>query len=303
MNFVGSGKVEEEVKEYLNYALVEKKLSLNTIASYKNDLQHYINFFSKRRLTDITKKDISEFIENLQDSGLNEKTINHIIGTIKNFHNYYSIHYDILNVTENINRLKTKKTLPKVLSIEEVDMLLDIDLNTSYDYRNKAMLELMYSSGLRVSELLNLILTDIDFENNLVKVFGKGSKERIIPIGDYATEAVYKYVNEYRNCLVKFPTDVLFLNNHGGKMSRSGFFKIIEKIADDKGIKKEISPHTLRHSFATHMLECGADLRSIQELLGHENMSTTSIYTHVRSDLLREAYDKFHPRSKKDTYR
>ena len=292
--------MEDNIKEYLNYALVEKKLSLNTIASYKNDLDYYINFFGDKKLVDITKKDISKFIESLKDRGLNEKTINHVIGTIKNFHNYFSTHYDISNVTENIVRLKITKTLPKVLSIDEVELLLNIDLNTSYDYRNKAMLELMYSSGLRVSELLNLTLNDIDFENNLVKVFGKGSKERIIPIGDYATIALYKYVREYRNSLIKFPTDILFLNNHGKKMSRSGFFKIIEKIAKDKGIEKEISPHTLRHSFATHMLECGADLRSIQELLGHENMSTTSIYTHVRSDLLRDAYDKFHPRSKKE---
>lgn len=292
--------MDDKIKEYLDYALIEKKLSLNTIASYKTDLDYYKDFFPKKDISDITKKEISKFIESLKDRGLNERTINHIIGSVKNFHNYFSTHYDIPNVTENIVLLKTTKKLPKVLSIEEVDILLDIDLNTSYDYRNKAMLELMYSSGLRISELLNLTLTDIDFENNLVKVFGKGNKERIIPIGDYATMALYKYVNEYRNSLVKFPTDVLFLNNHGNKMSRSGFFKIIQKIADDKGIKKEISPHTLRHSFATHMLECGADLRSIQELLGHENMSTTSIYTHVRSDLLRDAYDKYHPRSKKD---
>ena len=292
--------MEDKIKEYLDYVLIEKKLSINTIASYKTDLDYYKKFFPKKDIIDITKKEISKFIESLKDRGLNERTINHIIGSVKNFHNYFSTHYDIPNVTENIVLLKTTKKLPKVLSIEEVDILLDIDLNTSYDYRNKAMLELMYSSGLRISELLNLTLTDIDFENNLVKVFGKGSKERIIPIGDYATMALYKYVNEYRNSLVKFPTDMLFLNNHGNKMSRSGFFKIIQKIADDKGIKKEISPHTLRHSFATHMLECGADLRSIQELLGHENMSTTSIYTHVRSDLLRDAYDKYHPRSKKD---
>ena len=292
--------MDDKIKEYLDYALIEKKLSLNTIASYKTDLDYYKDFFPKKDIRDITKKEISKFIESLKDRGLNEKTINHIIGSVKNFHNYFSTHYDIPNVTENIVRLKTAKKLPKVLSIEEVDILLDIDLKTSYDYRNKAMLELMYSSGLRISELLNLTLTDIDFENNLVKVFGKGNKERIIPIGDYATMALYKYVNEYRNSLIKFQTDILFLNNHGKKMSRSGFFKIIQRIADDKGIKKEISPHTLRHSFATHMLECGADLRSIQELLGHENMSTTSIYTHVRSDLLRDAYDKFHPRSKKD---
>jgi len=289
--------MEDKVKEFLDYNLIEKKLSINTIATYKDDLKYYVEFFEKKNINDITKNDISKFIEYLNNKDLNAKTINHIIGVVKSFHNYFSIHYDIPSVVENITRLKTNKTLPKVLSIEEVEMLLDINLNTSYDYRNKAMLELMYSSGLRVSELLNLIVTDIDFENNLVKIFGKGSKERIVPIGDYATNALYKYINEHRNSLLKTKTDILFLNNHGKKMSRSGFFKIIQKIAESKGIKKEISPHTLRHSFATHMLECGADLRSIQELLGHENMSTTSIYTHVRSDLLRSAYDEYHPRS------
>lgn len=289
--------MEDKIREYLDYALVEKKLSLNTISTYKDDLKYYLSFLNGKEFENITKKDINNFIEYLKDRNLSEKTINHVIGTVKNLHNYFALHHNMPNVTENIVRLKTPKKLPKVLTIEEVDLLLDIDLKTSYDYRNKAMLELMYSSGLRLSELLNLTLSDIDFENNLVKVFGKGSKERIIPIGDYATVALYKYINEYRNSLVKYPTDILFLNNHGKKMSRSGFFKIIKKIAENKGIKKELSPHTLRHSFATHMLECGADLRSIQELLGHENMSTTSIYTHVRSDLLRSAYDEFHPRS------
>lgn len=289
--------MEKEIREYLDYILVEKKLSINTIETYKGDLKYYLEFLGNKNIAKVTKKDITKFIESLKDKNLNKKTINHIIGTVKNIHNYFSLYHNIPNVTENIVRLKTKKILPKVLTIEEVDLILDIELKTSYDYRNKAMLELMYSSGLRVSELLDLTVNDIDFENDLVKVFGKGSKERIIPIGDYALNALSKYVGEYRNSLIKFPTDILFLNNHGKKMSRSGFFKIIQKLAEEKGIKKEISPHVLRHSFATHMLESGADLRSIQELLGHENMSTTSIYTHVRSDLLRKSYDEFHPRS------
>ena len=157
----------------------------------------------------------------------------------------------------------------------------------------------MYSAGLRVSELLELNVNDIDLNDNVVKVFGKGSKERIVPIGDYATIALRKYINEYRISLIKkgIITDKLFLNNHGREMSRSGFFKLIKKMAIEKGIKKEISPHTIRHSFATHLLEGGADIRSIQELLGHENMSTTQIYTHVRNDIMRDNYDKYHPRS------
>ena len=191
------------------------------------------------------------------------------------------------------------KDLPKTLTIDEINILLDIDCKNCFDYRNKAMLELMYSAGLRVSELLELNVNDIDLNDNVVKVFGKGSKERIVPIGDYATIALRKYIDEYRICLIKkgIITDKLFLNNHGREMSRSGFFKLIKKMAIEKGIKKEISPHTIRHSFATHLLEGGADIRSIQELLGHENMSTTQIYTHVRNDIMRDNYDKYHPRS------
>ena len=287
--------MEKDIKEYLDYCLIEKKLSSNTIETYRNDLNKFYEYFKKR---EVNRKNFDLFIESLKDEKLEDKTINHIIGVVKSFYNYYSTYYDKPNKLENVPRLKMKKTLPKVLSVDEVSNLLDINCITSFDYRNKAMLELMYSSGLRVSELLNLTVTDIDLHNNIVKVNGKGSKERIVPIGDYATDALNIYINEHRNSLLKknVLTDILFLNNHGKKMSRSGFFKIIQRIAEEKGIKKEISPHTLRHSFATHMLEYGADLRSIQELLGHENMSTTSIYTHVQTDLLRDSYDKYHPR-------
>ncbi len=291
--------MEEEIKEFLDYIVIEKKLSKNTYESYKEDLKHYIDFFNKASIKNITKEDIIDFIKYLNKLELSPKSINHIIGTVKGLHSYHSMYYDIPNVMEDIERLKTKKTLPRVLNIEDVDRLLDIELNDEFDYRNKAMLELMYSSGLRVSELVNLSLNDIDLNECMVKVFGKGSKERIIPIGDYAIEALNKYINEYRNSMLKgYITDYLFLNNHGKNMTRQGFFKILRSIAKKKDINVEFSPHTLRHSFATHMLEHGADLRSIQELLGHENMSTTSIYTHVRSDLLKENYNKYHPRSK-----
>ena len=291
--------MNKEIKEFLDYCLIEKKLSNNTILTYKDDLNKYNEFFSNKSMASITKDDFYKFIEKMKKDELSERTINHIIGTVKNFYNYFTIHYDMPNQLENIERLKTSKKLPKVLTNEEIDKLLNIRCETPYDYRNKAMLELMYSSGLRISELLNLTVTDIDLHNNIVKVFGKGAKERIIPIGDYATNALEKYIYEYRSCLTKknINTDILFLNNHGKIMSRSGFFKILEKIAKDNGIEKEISPHTLRHSFATHMLMNGADLRSIQELLGHENMSTTSIYTHLGNNELRDNYDRYHPRS------
>ena len=286
-----------EINEYLEYLKIEKKLSDNTILAYQNDLKYYLKYIKKDKVRKVSKEDVIRVIEELKKNNLDSKSINHAIGTYKSMHTYLSITHNIPNTIENIKRLKTKKSLPKVLTIEEVDKLLNIDCKTNYDYRNKAMLELLYSSGLRISELLNLTLNDIDFTNDIVRVYGKGSKERIVPLGDYAIIALKKYIFEYRNSLIKYPTDILFLNNHGNIMSRSGFFKIINRIALENGIEKEISPHVLRHSFATHLLEGGADLRSIQELLGHKNMSTTSIYTHLRSDLLKKSYDEYHPRS------
>lgn len=290
--------MEEFIKEFIEYLIIEKKLSNNTIMSYTNDLKLY-NEYIKKQFNNISKEDIIKFIAYLNNKKLSSKTINHTIGTVKNFHNYISLKYNLKNVSLNIKRLKMNKDLPKTLTIDEINILLDIDCKNCFDYRNKAMLELMYSAGLRVSELLELNVNDIDLNDNVVKVFGKGSKERIVPIGDYATIALRKYINEYRISLIKkgIITDKLFLNNHGREMSRSGFFKLIKKMAIEKGIKKEISPHTIRHSFATHLLEGGADIRSIQELLGHENMSTTQIYTHVRNDIMRDNYDKYHPRS------
>ena len=290
--------MEEFIKEFIEYLIIEKKLSNNTIMSYTNDLKLY-NEYIKKQFNNISKEDIIKFIAYLNKKKLSSKTINHTIGTVKNFHNYISLKYNLKNVSLNIKRLKMNKDLPKTLTIDEINILLDIDCKNCFDYRNKAMLELMYSAGLRVSELLELNVNDIDLNDNVVKVFGKGSKERIVPIGDYATIALRKYIDEYRICLIKkgIITDKLFLNNHGREMSRSGFFKLIKKMAIEKGIKKEISPHTIRHSFATHLLEGGADIRSIQELLGHENMSTTQIYTHVRNDIMRDNYDKYHPRS------
>ena len=191
---------------------------------------------------------------------------------------------------------KRKKVLPKTLTIDEVDKLLDIDIKDYYDYRNKAMLELMYSSGLRVSELVNLKSHDIDFDNSAVRVFGKGSKERVLPISDYALEAIKLYIVNARIWLSKGKTsEYLFLNNHGDNMTRQAFFKILKNLAFEKGIKTSFSPHTLRHSFATHLLERGADLRSIQELLGHSSISTTQIYTYLSSDKIDKNYHTYHP--------
>ena len=197
---------------------------------------------------------------------------------------------------ENIDLPKLSKKLPNILTVDEVNTLLDINLNTPFDYRNKAMLELMYGSGLRVSELVNLRLEDIDLNNSIVRTIGKGSKERIVPFGEYASKALNDYINTYRPMLIKREvSEYLFLNNHGKNMTRQGFFKIIKEIALEKGIKKELSPHTLRHSFATHLLTGGADLRSIQEMLGHANLSTTEIYTNISREEIKNKYHETHP--------
>ena len=195
-----------------------------------------------------------------------------------------------------ISSPKREKHLPRVLSENEIDKLLNIPLTDHYSYRNKAILELMYATGLRVSELINLKVNDIDLNMAILKTIGKGSKERIIPLGDYALNYLKIYINEYRSLLIKKDlNDYLFLNNHGNKLTRQGLFKILNKLAREQDIKAEISPHTLRHSFATHLLNGGADLRSIQELLGHSDISTTQIYTHVSNQKLNEDYHKFHP--------
>ena len=181
-----------EINEYLEYLKIEKKLSDNTILAYRNDLKYYLKYIKKDKVRKVSKEDVIRVIEVLKKNNLDSKSINHAIGTYKSMHTYFSIAHNIPNTIENIKRLKTKKSLPKVLTIEEVDKLLNIDCKTNYDYRNKAMLELLYSSGLRISELLNLTLNDIDFTNDIVRVYGKGSKERIVPLGDYAIIALKK---------------------------------------------------------------------------------------------------------------
>ena len=192
---------------------------------------------------------------------------------------------------------KLSKTLPKVLSVEDIDNILNIKLETKYDYRNKAILELMYSTGVRISELINIKIHDLNINNCTLKVIGKGSKERIIPVGDYALKYTEIYLNNYRHLFNKNNSDYLFLNPSGNKLSRQAFFKTIKKIALEKNIKVDFSPHTLRHSFATHMLENGADLRTIQELLGHSDLSTTQIYTNISNKFIEDNYNEYHPHS------
>ena len=286
------------IKEYELYLRTEKKLGDKSIESYMFDLNNFITYFNGDVLN-LNKKDIEEYLHHLR-SGLSARSVNRHISSIKGFYKYLLEEGKINeDPSEEISVLKIEKSLPKYLTIDEVDKLLNFETKTAFDYRNKAMMEVMYASGLRVSELVSLDYNSIDLENSLIRVKGKGKKERIVPIGDIAVKALKVYMEEYRPFLVKKGRyDELFLNNHGKPISRQGFNFILENIKEATGIEKDLTPHVLRHSFATHLLEGGADLRSIQEMLGHENISTTNVYTHVVNEILRENYDMYHPHAK-----
>lgn len=299
MNFI------DAEKDFLNYCIVEKGLSNQTKESYFNDLKVYRKFLEEKyhgsiNVLNIKETDIEEFIKH--QISLNDKTttIAHKLTTIKNFHKYLLREKIVTkDVALPIKRPKLKKSLPKTLSINEVDLLLDIKLNTPYDYRNKAMLELIYGTGLRVSELVDITVNNLDFTNCIIRLVGKGNKERIIPLGEYSMYYLNLYIEQRGLLLKRENCEELFLNNHGKKMTRQGFFKVLKNILREKGLNEDVSPHTLRHSFATHLLNSGADLRSIQEMLGHANISTTRIYTHKSDEKVTNDYIKYHPRESK----
>lgn len=284
------------MNNFYSYLLIEKKYSNNTIKSYKQDLDKFKNYMNKN-ISDIDSKDIHQYLKYLAEIPLTDKSIARNISCLKSFYKFLLIEKEIdKNPMEDIEIPKIKKSLPKALTEEEIIKLLDIPLIDNFSYRNKAMLELLYATGMRVSELINLTLQDIDLNEATVRTLGKGSKERIIPIGDYALKYMKIYLEEYRSKLLKKDwNNFLFLNNHGKQITRQGFFKVIKKRKEEIGLKKELSPHTLRHSFATHLLNHGADLRSIQELLGHSDIGTTQIYTNVSNEHLKENYREFHP--------
>ena len=289
--------LKESIEDFLRYLLIDKNYSNNTIESYKEDLLKFNEFFKDKNINNIDIDDLKRYVKYLNDQELNELSISRNISCIKSFYKYLNIEKIIdNNPSDSLFLPKVRKKLPNTLSEEEVDRLLDIKLTDMFSYRNKAMLEVLYATGLRVSELVNLKMENIDFEQDIIRTFGKGNKERVIPIGEYAKIYLEKYLNEYRYQMLKHGNnEYVFLNNHGKNMTRQGFFKIIKSIASDVGINKEISPHVLRHSFASHLLKHGADLRTIQELLGHSNVSTTQIYTHISNEELKENYKNYHP--------
>lgn len=289
--------MKDLVEDFLRYLLIDKSYSNNTIESYRIDLNRFTNYFNDCNIKSIKIDDLKDYIKHLNEIDLNKLSISRNISSLKSFYKYLNIENIIdSNPTDLLYMPKLNKKLPNTLTEDEVDKLLDIELKDAFSYRNKAMLEVLYATGLRVSELVNLKMENIDFEGDIIRTFGKGNKERVIPIGEYARYYLDLYLNNYRYLLLKHGNnEYVFLNNHGNNMTRVGFFKIIKSIANEKGIEKDISPHVLRHSFASHLLKHGADLRTIQELLGHSNVSTTQIYTHISNEELKENYKNFHP--------
>ncbi|MBQ3308035.1 MAG: site-specific tyrosine recombinase XerD [Bacilli bacterium] len=291
----------DAIKDFLNYCIFEKGLSDRTKESYENDLFVYQEFLKKRNITNvqnITSDDIKDFLKERSEE--ETTTIAHNLTVIKNFHAYLLKEKIVSkNVSEFIERPKLKKALPKTMSENDVDILLDIALDTPFDYRNKAMLELMYGCGLRISEVISITINDIDMTNCIIRITGKGSKDRVVPIGEYAIYYLKEYLSVRGQLLKDKPCSQLFLNNHGTGMTRQGFFKNLKSLLKEKGLNPNISPHTLRHSFATHLINRGADLRSIQEMLGHSDISTTKIYTKVSDEKVLDDYHKYHLRNNK----
>lgn len=284
----------DNLKEYENYLKFEKNYSMNTINSYLSDIKEYQEF-KKGDILSTKKEDILAYLKTIKN--LESTTISHKISSLKSFFKYYQKRKKIkVNPLANIKSPKIAKKLPTYLTLEEVSKLLDVEIKSPYDARNKAILELLYSSGIRISELCNMQTSNYNSYECIIRLIGKGSKERIIPLGDYAISVLEDYINNYRPKINKKNINSIFINNRGDAISRQFIFKVIKKECLKKGIRKNVSPHTLRHTFATHLLQNGADLRIIQELLGHENISTTQIYTHVSNQELKNDYQKFFPR-------
>ena len=286
-------KIEDkDVIDFLEYLKYERRMSVNTIDSYGENLLLISNNL-KKKLISLNGNDVRNFLLNIDTI---PRTKAHYLTVLNSFYRYL-IFMDKLkdNPCDGIKSPKLEKKLPTYLTSEEVDKLLNMRLTKPVDYRNKAMLELIYATGARISEITNLELSQIDYDECIIRVTGKGKKDRIIPFGDTASKALKEYIKIYRVFLIKNDTcNYVFINKNGSKISRQMVFKILKSLAKKAGIEKEVSPHTLRHSFATNLLNNGADLRVIQELLGHENLETTEIYSHLQNKKIEEDYSN-HP--------
>lgn len=304
-----SGDLELHKKLFINYLRTERSLSENSIASYNFDLIKLFDFLHLKKIfsiKEINEKVLDDFLRSIKskvnknDEIFSVKSISRYISSFRTFLKFLESENHISsNPAENLEAPKSARALPEVLTIDEINKILDsVNLSEKAGLRDRAMLETMYASGLRVSELTNLEINNIDFENGFLRVFGKGSKERIVPIGKSALSFIQEYMKLSRDKIKNAKSfNYVFLNLRGGKLSRMGVWNIVDMYCKKANIKKEVHPHTFRHSFATHLLEGGADIRIIQEMLGHSDISTTQIYTHIDKEYLIEIHKMFHPRA------
>lgn len=294
--------MQELIEAFLNYLSVERGLAKNTIVSYREDLTiyaKYINEKAKKEIIKASRHEITNFMLSQKDSGLSSTTIARRLAAIKMFYRFLvRERMTQEDPTSLIDSPKLWKTIPETLSINEIESMLAVpNIRKKQGIRDLAILETFYATGMRVSEIVNLQLNDINAEVGFVRCIGKGSKERIIPLGKKAIESLNRYIQKSRQSfLKKKSSEALFVSKIGKKISRQSLWKLVKFYAEEAGIKKIIKPHILRHSFATHLLEHGADLRSVQEMLGHSNISTTQIYTHVNKDRLKSIHKMYHPR-------
>ncbi|MBO0450497.1 site-specific tyrosine recombinase XerD [Enterococcus sp. MJM12] len=296
--------MQEQITDYLHYLTIERGLSENTKKSYQRDLLQYLSFLEKQKITDWQEVDrftVVSFLQELKEGRKSSATIARMITSLRRFHQFLRqeriTDHDPM---QHIDSPKKQQKLPDTLSLGEVEQLLGTpDTKETLGLRDRAILEVMYATGLRVSELINLKLNDVHLEMGLLQTLGKGDKERIVPLGDIAIKWVRRYLADARPYLTrKNPAEsYLFVNNHGSGLSRQGIWKNLKAIVQKAGIYKTVTPHTLRHSFATHLLENGADLRTVQELLGHADISTTQIYTHITKKRMTDVYKQYFPRA------
>lgn len=298
--------MREFLKEYLTFLKFEKNLSENSIQSYENDISKLLIFSEELQITDLSEVDykvLQSFFQKLKSNGASSGTTARYRSSLKGFFKYLvKNEYVKANPTDKLASTKISRKLPSYLSLNEIEKILDETDSSDLPLglRDKAMLEISYSCGLRVSELINLKVSDLFFSEEVIRVLGKGSKQRIVPIGSSAVNWVLEYLKYARPSLENKlkSANIVFLNKRGTKLSRMGIWKILDKYVKKAGIKKEVHPHVFRHSFATHLIEGGADLRAVQEMLGHADISTTQIYTHIDRNYIKEVHKNHHPRGK-----
>ena len=300
-----SSLLTDSIEEYLDHLTSERGLAVNTVASYRSDLAQYATHLKKNGITDpsrISERDVREYIGGGIISGLSPRSAARRLSCLRGYHAYLPLISEVTCSTDPTLHMqvpKMSRRLPDVLSVREMENLLNApDTTTLLGMRDRAMLEMSYGAGLRVSELIGLELSNLFLEDSYIRVFGKGSRERVIPVGNAAIDWTERYRQNVRPVLIAKggPTDILFLNARGHPLTRMGFWKILQKQVVRSDVRERVKPHTLRHSFATHLLEGGADLRAVQEMLGHADISTTQIYTSVDREYLKEIHRTFHPR-------